>query len=211
MAEHLTIAVLGAGSIGGTLGRAWASASHTVIFGVRDPQSQKNQAAFKNAGGNVRLGSIADALSSNPEVVVMAIPGTAMDATIAAYAASLDGRIIIDTANRLDGGPANSFATFQKQTPHAQVYRAFNSLGWENFANPLFDGVHADLFYCGPDGTSRQLVEQLIGDVGLRPIYVGGSERVGVVDSVASLWFALALGQHRGRHLAFKMLSDQSE
>jgi predicted dinucleotide-binding enzyme len=50
-------------------------------------------------------------------------------------------------------------------------------------------------------------VERLIADVGLHPVYVGGPEQAGVVDGVASLWFALALGQRQGRRLAFKVLT----
>ncbi len=128
-----------------------------------------------------------------------------MDETITSYAAQLDGRIIIDAANRLGGGPMNSLATFRERTPRARIFRAFNSLGWENFADPLFDGVPADLFYCGPGGGS--VIEQLIAAVGLRPVYAGGVDQVGLVDSVGALWFALALGQGIGRHLAFKVLT----
>jgi hypothetical protein len=36
---------------------------------------------------------------------------------------------------------------------------------------------------------------------------LGDVDQVGLVDSVGSLWFALALGQGKGRHLAFKVLS----
>ena len=50
------------------------------------------------------------------------------------------------------------------------------------------------------------LVEQLISAVGLRPVYLGGVEQLGLLDSIAALWFTLALGQKKGRHLAFKAL-----
>jgi len=33
----MRIAVLGAGNVGGTLGRRWADAGHDVAFGVRRP------------------------------------------------------------------------------------------------------------------------------------------------------------------------------
>ena len=72
------------------------------------------------------------------------------------------------------------------------------SLGWENFADPVLGGIQADLFYAGPDGPTRPTMERLIGEVGLRPVSVGGPEQVVVVDAVASLWFALALGQRKG-------------
>jgi predicted dinucleotide-binding enzyme len=131
-----------------------------------------------------------------------------MDDVITTHAAQLDGHVLIDAANRPGGGPMHSFATFQAQTPQAQVYRAFNTLGWENFARPMFGDMQADLFYCGPDGGSRPLIERLVSEVGLRPVYLGSNERVGLVDSVTALWSALAFGQHRGRHLAFKVLAD---
>jgi 8-hydroxy-5-deazaflavin:NADPH oxidoreductase len=203
----LTIAVLGAGNIGGTLGRKWVAAGHKVAFGVSDSNGSRAQ-SLRAELGDITIGSLGDVLSTNPDVVVMALPGGAMDATITTYAAQLDGRIIIDATNRMGGGGAmNSFATFREHTPRAHTFRAFNSLGWENFADPLFDGVQADLFYCGPEGEARTAVEQMIADVGLRPVCLGGVDQVGLVDSVASLWFALALGQKKGRHLAFKVLT----
>jgi 8-hydroxy-5-deazaflavin:NADPH oxidoreductase len=203
----LNVVVLGAGNIGGTLGSKWSRAGHNVAFGVNDPNGKHAQSLRSELGNKVTIGSVADVLSTNPDVVVMAIPGGTMDATIAQYASQLDGHTIIDSANRMGGGPMNSFASFQQHTPKARVFRAFNTLGWENFANPEFDGERADLFYCGPDGDARTQVEQLITDVGLRPIYLGGVEQVGVEDSVAGLWFALALGQGKGRHLAFRVLT----
>jgi 8-hydroxy-5-deazaflavin:NADPH oxidoreductase len=203
----LNIAVLGAGNIGGTLGRKWSAAGHKVAFGVSDPNGKKSQVLRAELGDTVIIGSVAEALNTNPDVVVMALPGAAMDAAITEYAQQLDGRIVIDAANRMGDGPMNSFAAFQQQTPRASVFRAFNTLGWENFANPEFEGVTADLFYCGPDGDARKAVEQLITAIGLRPIYLGGVEQVGVVDAVGRLWFALVFGQGKGRHLAFKVLT----
>lgn len=203
----VTIAVLGAGNIGGTLGRKWSGTGHQVAFGVSDPNGKKAQALRTELGDKVKIGSVADVLGTRPDVVVMALPGAAMDATITTYGTELDGRILIDAANRMGGGPMNSFATFREHTPQAHVFRAFNSLGWENFADPLFDGTAADLFYCGPDGEARTVIERLIADIGLRPMCLGGVEQVGLVDAVGSLWFALVFGQGKGRHLAFKVLT----
>ena len=43
-AGKLTIAVLGAGNIGSTLGRKWVAAGHQVAFGVNDPNGKHAQA-----------------------------------------------------------------------------------------------------------------------------------------------------------------------
>jgi hypothetical protein len=140
--------------------------------------------------------------------VVFAIPGSAMEATIQAHASALAGKIVVDTANNMGAAVRNSLAAFSAYVPTAQVFRAFNNLGWENFAQPNFGPVPADLFYCGPAGEAQTRVEHLISQVGLRPIWVGGPEQTANVDALGGLWFALALGQRRGRHLAFKLLTD---
>ncbi|HEV2580171.1 MAG TPA: hypothetical protein VGT44_04900, partial [Ktedonobacteraceae bacterium] len=158
-------------------------------------------------GDTVSIGSLAEALSTSPDVVLMAIPGATMDATIAQYAAQLDGKILIDAANNMGASTPNSFAPLQQYTPRARIYRAFNIYGWENFANSEFEGGPPDLFYCGTDGEARATVEQLISDIGLHPLYLGGVEQVGVVDSLLRLWFSLAVGQRKGRHLTFKVLT----
>jgi 8-hydroxy-5-deazaflavin:NADPH oxidoreductase len=80
------------------------------------------------------------------------------------------------------------------------------AVGWENFADPDFAGTTADLFFsCG--NADRPVVEELISTVGLRPVFLG-EEHYDTLDGVLRLWFALAVGQRRGRHLAFKVLHD---
>src|SRR5438132_5368771 len=177
----LTIAVLGAGNIGRTLGKKWSAAGHRVHFGVQDPDGKNAQAVRAELGDRAVVGTIEDTLQCSPDVVLVALPGKAVEAVAQQYATQLNGRIIIDAANRMGEDSMHNLAPFQQYAPQAQLYRAFNSLGWENFAEPTFDGIQADLFYCGPDGDVRTTVEQLISDVGLRPVYLGGSEQMGLL------------------------------
>ena len=200
----MKIAVLGAKSVGSTLAGQWARAGHDVMFGVRTVDNPATQALAQELG--VSVGTVAEAIAFGA-VVVFAIPGNAMDETIQAHRAALQGKIVIDAANRMGGESMNSTASFATHAPGALVYRAFNSLGWENFANPIFGDTQADLLYCGPTGAGQTAVETLIRDCGLRPVRVGDLSQVGLVDMLASLWFALAFGQGMGRNLAFKVLT----
>ena len=86
--------------------------------------------------------------------------------------------------------------------------RAFNTLGWENFAEPVVAGVRCDLLYGAEDGVAREVAERLIRDVGLEPVWVGGPESFDVVDGVTRLWFTLAFQRRLGRRLAFKVLVE---
>ena len=75
-------------------------------------------------------------------------------------------------------------------------------------ADPVFGGVVADMCFAGPVA-ERAPVESVIADVGFRPQYVGaGPDALRAVDALATLWFALAFVQQRGRRLAFRLLSD---
>lgn len=204
--EKQTIAVLGASNIGGTLGRKWIATGHQVVFGVSDPNGKHAQSLRSDLGNKAVIDSVAYALSSNPEVVVLAVQGTVVDTIIPTYAQQLDGRVIIDVANRMGSATMNSFGTLHEYTPNAHLFRAFNTYGWVNLENPQFAQGRVSLFFCGPDGDARTKVEQLITDVGPEPVYVGGVDQVNVVDGVTQLWFALAFGQQRGQNLAFKLL-----
>jgi predicted dinucleotide-binding enzyme len=197
------VAVIGAGNIGGTLGRKWLTSGHEVRFGVASPAKYDDLAA---AGGVVTgaASAVADA-----DVVVLAVPAAAVADVLSQAGAALDGVVVIDATNNLGGGPLNASAALGRAAPGASYYRAFNTLGWENFATPSFGGdERADLFYAGPDGQSRELVERLVEDVGLRPVWVGGPEHVETVDGVGRLWFALVMGRRMPRHTAFRVLGD---
>jgi len=202
----MNIAILGSGNIGSTLGTKWIQAGHSVYFGSRNPQKPEVQSLVKQLGSNAHAVSLADAIVAG-EAILFAVPGNAMDETISANAAALAGKIVIDAANKITSPVMDSIATFAAQVPTAKLYRAFNNYGWENFENPQFDGGTADLFYCGTEGDSRVKVNKLIADVGLNPVYLGGVDQVGIVDSLLKLWFALSSGQKKGRHLAFKVLN----
>ncbi len=199
------IAVLGAGNIGGTLGRKWAGAGNSVTFGVSDPNGQHAQALRADLGNQVAIGTIAEALP-DAEVVVFAIPGAMMAETIAANAPALADKLVIDAANRMGEQTANSLEDFRRHAPSARYVRAFNTLGWENFADPLFDGVAADLIYAGPEA-DRELVERLIAEIGLHPVWLGDADQASAVDSLLRVWFTLAIQRGLGRHLAFKVLT----
>jgi 8-hydroxy-5-deazaflavin:NADPH oxidoreductase len=185
----MKIAVIGAGRIGGTIGGRWEAAGHEVVYGLRDPSSKPGAE------------SIAAALAS-AGTVLLAIPGNAVAQFAREHAKELDGKAVIDATNNFGGASANSWPELSGVLPKAKLYRAFNTYGWDVFAEPLVGGERPDLFYAGPDDA----VEQLITDAGLRPVRVGGSDTVDVVDGVLRLWFTLA--KSRGRHIGFRLLSD---
>jgi len=204
--DATTIAVIGAGNIGGTLARKWAAAGHRVVLGVRDPSGPRASRLVEELGPAISAAGMADAANA-AGIVVFAVPGAAMAATLGDLRAALRGKLIVDATNTLTGdGPSNSLGLISRAVPTAVTYRAFNSLGWEILADPVIDDVRSDLFFAGPDGPGRQAVASLIQEAGLRPVWLGGPERADLVDAAAAIYFALVTGPHRSRRLAFHVL-----
>ena len=191
----MRITVIGTGFIGGILGRSLARAGHEVTFGSRHPQD-----------GDVAQDSSAtvasiDAALGAADVVILALPGPAVPELVAGHRQALAGKLVIDATNRMDTATANCRAALPSDIRYA---RAFNTLGGENMADPVFEGGPADMFFSAPE-SDRQTVETIIEGVGLRPVYVGADEEA-VIDCLFRLWVALAMKQGRGRRLAFRLL-----
>lgn len=198
----MKITIIGAGNIGSTLGRKWSLAGHEVCFGVRTPADAKFD-PLREVGAVVPVaGSLDDA-----DVVLLSLPGGSVAEFASQYGARLAGKVVIDSTNNIRSAEMNNLSVLQEHIPDAKLIRAFNSLGWENFENPVLGGAQIDLFYCGHAG-SRPIAEQLISEVGLRPIYLGDLDAAGVADGMTRMWFALAFAQGRGRRIAFKLMEE---
>ena len=199
----IRVAVLGAGVIGRSLAGRWREAGHNVTIGVREP-GRADVAEFAASIG-ARATTIPDAVRAN-DVVLFAISGNAVDDVLPTVP-ELDGKIVIDATNDVRGAQLNHVSAIAAAAPSARVFRAFNTVGWENFVDPDYDGIPGDLIYCGPDGDARAVVEGLIAATGLRPVRVGDQDAVAIVDAMTRLWFALAFQQGWGRGVGFKVLT----
>jgi predicted dinucleotide-binding enzyme len=189
----MRIVVIGVGHIGGTVGAKWEAAGHDVVYGLRDPA--------KKSGAQ----PIGEALQG-AEVVLLATPANAVRQLAHDHAKVLDGKVLIDATNNFGSDKFHHWDALKEAAPTAHLYRAFNTYGYELFQNAKVGGEQVDLFYAGPEGASKDMVERLIKDVGPNPVWVGGVDAVDVVDGVLRLWFALT--RRHGRRIAFKLIED---
>src|SRR5262245_62036873 len=94
----MKIGILGAGNMGGTLGRLWAELGHDVMFGLRDEASVKAQRMFEAIGAAAQAGTLDDAAAFG-EVVLAAVPWEATQEVIESVAGRLAGKVLIDCTN----------------------------------------------------------------------------------------------------------------
>jgi 8-hydroxy-5-deazaflavin:NADPH oxidoreductase len=189
-----SVAVVGTGRVGTALAMALAGAGHEVVLASRSP----------NAAGQVSLEvwDIPAAIKA-ADAVVLATPGAAVAPLLEQFGELMQDLAVIDATNSMGGGPMHH----ADSAVGLSYYRAFNTLGVENFEQPRFGDERADLFYSGPP-VHQAMVEELIVGVGLRPVYVGdGVAAADLLDGVTRLWFTLALQQGYGRHVALRVLT----
>ncbi len=202
----MNIGILGAGNVGGNLGRALAARGHAVLYGVRDPASPKAQAALKESGPKVRSGSLAEAAAFG-EVVVLAVPWKAVRETIE-NAGNLEGKILIDTTNHL--GPrgadetANSTADVARLAQGAKVVKAFNTMGAESLLRPEISAERITAFIAGDDPHAKATVIQLAEEIGLDAVDAGTLANGEILEGLTRLWIQLT--QRYGRELGWKLL-----
>jgi 8-hydroxy-5-deazaflavin:NADPH oxidoreductase len=140
---------------------------------------------------------------------VLAIPSAAIPEVAQRFGAQLSGRVVIDPSVRFSPGGSPIMNRFEELSGVGVRYvRAFSTQGPEVLAVPVIEGQAADQFFTAADGDSKDRAQELITAVGLRPVYIGGHDRIHVVDGVTRLWFALAIKQERGRHLSFRLLNE---
>lgn len=209
------IAVLGAGNVGGTLGKRWAGAGNQVTFGVRDPDDAKIQTLVRDSGANAAAASIADA-ARNAEIVVLAVPWDGVREVLH-NAGNLAGKIVVDATNPLvmtpEGlkqglvvGHTTSGAEQAAQwAPEARVVKAFNTTGWQNMANPSYGSNRLTMCLCGDHAEAKAAVADLAGQLDFEPVDVGPLRSARYLEAMAMLWIDMALFRDFGTDFGFRM------
>jgi len=204
----MRIAVIGKGNIGGTLGSRWRAAGYDVVYGARDASAPDSTGPDSTGPGGTGPGGapvleVADALK-DADVVLLAVPGRVVPDVVSEQGAALAGKVVIDAVNRIGAPEFDSRALIADAAPQARYVRAFNTLGWENFASPL-PGTNL-FFAAAPE--ARQVAEELISAVGLEPAFVGDPGVTATVDALLPLWFALVKQNGGNRKVALRLVRE---
>jgi NADPH-dependent F420 reductase len=197
----MRIAVIGAGNVGGTLGRRWAESGHDVVFGLRNPE--RGASAVKGGGALPSKASVkspADAVKG-ADAIVLATPWNAVADAIKEVG-SLDGRVVLDTTNpltrqmTLDVGPNGESAAerIQAMAKGAKLVKAFNSTGANNMADPRYGGVPTAMFVAGDDAHAKSVAGELATALGFEAIDAGALSAARQLEHLAMLWISLAFG-----------------
>lgn len=209
------IAILGSGQVGDALARGFLTHGHPVMRGSREPA--KLEAWKRDAKGEASIGTFAEAAAWG-EVVVLAVKGTAAEATIdLAGPANLAGKTVLDATNPISDEPpdrgvlryftgANEslMERLQRKAPQARFVKAFNSVGNAFMVSPPFQPTPT-MFICGDDAAAKQEAAEIITRFGWEAADMGGVEVARPIEALCQLWCAPGFLKQDWAH-AFKYL-----
>ncbi|MBI2814191.1 MAG: NADPH-dependent F420 reductase [Opitutae bacterium] len=215
----MKITIIGAGKVGSALGKAWAKAGHYIVFGVRNPGQGRTQPPLEEIGVGATSMTVPDAARAS-DIIVLATPWPAVPDAIRAMG-ELRGKVLIDCTNPLslagDGSLSLSLGSTHsgaeevaKLAGGANVVKAFNTYGWENFADSAYPNAAAlkpVMFYCGDHDEAKATVHQLAAAIGFEPVDTGGLGMSRSLEPLALLWIRLNIREGRNANFTWARLT----
>jgi 8-hydroxy-5-deazaflavin:NADPH oxidoreductase len=202
----MNIAIIGSGNVGGALAQRWTKAGHAVLVGAKYPLSEKN-IFLANQIGKERFTTISSAVAQSDVILIATPPTVIFD--IIEQMGDVSGKILIDATNAVRMRPAPYDTVYHALADRttARVLKCFNSTGFENMQNPIYQGEKIDMFMAGEDDDAKQTIRQLAIDAGFGTCWdFGKSDKVLLLEQFALSWINLAIMQGHGRDIAFKLL-----
>ncbi|WP_266159464.1 NADPH-dependent F420 reductase [Dyella silvatica] len=206
----MKIGIIGSGNMGGCLGKLWSRAGHHVMFSFTlDPKALDEAAA--SAGG--RVGTVIDAAQFG-DVVLVAVPWTAIDIALKDAAPALAGKVVISCNNPLKadlsglllGTETSGAEEVARRLSTAKVVEALFP-----FAQQLQSGTwqatkqRPTQFYCGDDADAKRVVATLIDELGFDPVDAGPLTSARFLEPLGMLMVQLAYRQGMGVNIGMQL------
>lgn len=211
----MKVGILGSGDVAKTLAAGFIKHGHHVMLGTRAPTKL---GYWQRQHGTAHIGTLREA-AAFAEIAVLAVKGiVASEAIRGAGAASLEGKVVIDTTNPLsDAPPSNGVLKYftsldeslmerlQAQFAAIRFVKAFNSVGNSHMVDPKFTEGKPTMFICGNDPAAKATVASVLEQFGWEAEDMGGAEAARAIEPLCMLWCIPGFLRGEWSH-AFKLL-----
>ncbi len=196
--KNRSISVIGGtGNLGFALAWRWARAGHQLTIGSRSREKAEAAALELNERlGSTAVGGMTNAdATAHTDIVVLTAPFAAHEATLLGIKPQLEGQVLIDTTvplmppkvNVVQLPEAGSAALMTRAIvgDSARVVSAFHNVA-ANLLNQDTD-IDCDILVTSDDTEARQLVIELVEDLGLRGLNAGALANSAAAEAMTSL------------------------
>jgi NADPH-dependent F420 reductase len=195
----MNIAIIGAGNVGKALtGSAIRTGNNVTVSSASGDTAR----ALAEATGARAAASDREA-AEGADLVVLAVPYTAVPDVLADIGRALDGKVVVDATNPLEADYSglatdgtSGAETIQAQVPGARVVKAFNTAFASRQTDPTVSGLRADGYVAGDDEDAKATVLGLAEGIGFNPVDVGGLAMARYLEGMA--WLNISLQMKNG-------------
>jgi 8-hydroxy-5-deazaflavin:NADPH oxidoreductase len=196
----MNIAIIGAGNVGKALAGSAIRAGHGVTVSSKSGESAR---AVAEETGARAVGSEREAVAA-ADLVVLAVPYTAVDEVLSAAGAALAGKVLVDATNPIkadySGLATNGLSgaeEIQAKAPGARVVKAFNTAFAARQADPrVSGGLRVDGYVAGDDEDAKATVLGLVEAIGFNPVDAGGLAMARYLEGMA--WLNITMQMKHG-------------
>ena len=143
------------------------------------------------------------------EVIVITTPADSVIELISQLG-EVSNKTIIDTTNAIRVRPEpypTAYHALKDLIKSEKIVKCFNSTGFENMINPVYNGNGIDMFCAGNSKEAKDLASSLAKEIGFADCWdFGGDDKVELLEKFALSWINIAIMQGHGRNLAFKIM-----
>ncbi len=214
----MKVGIIGSGSVGQTLAKAFTNEGYEVMLGTRNT-SKPEVIEFNKNNPNIKIG-IFNSVASFGEIIVLAVGGdVAEEALKESGIDNLKNKIVIDVTNPIkkeapEKGVIKYFTninyslmeTLQQQVPQAKLVKAFNSVGSALMYKPNFGETKPTMFIAGNDEAAKQTVVNILNAFGWEAEDMGTAEAARAIEPLAILWCLPGFTKNEWTNHAFKLL-----
>ena len=195
----MDIAIIGAGKVGRALATSALKTGHSVT--VSSANGDTSAALARDLGATAAESN--RAAVNGADLVVLAVPYTAIVDVLDDIGPALAGKIVVDATNPLKpdySGLATEGTSgaeeIQARIPTARVVKAFNTAFAARQADPQIAGVHVDGFVASDDEEAKAIVLELVKGMGFHPIDAGQLTMARALEALA--WLNISLQMRHG-------------
>jgi len=208
-ADIETVAVIGTGDMGDSLGPRFAKLGYRVVYGSRRPESDNVRALVKNTSGAASATTPREA-AQQADIVLLLVPWPAME-TVAQNLGDLDGKIVIDVsmpfAQGDDGYPKHLLETssaemIQHWNPGAKVVKAFATMGSQIIDDPADVDGPVSIPIASNSRDAKEKVASIVAAMDLDPVDFGPLRMSRDIE-IMQMIYMIPLSQNRPQNWEF--------
>ena len=197
-----SITLIGSGNMARGIGSRAVAAGYDIQVLDRDPAKADSLARDLAGAGS---GSLADAPTG--DIVVLALPYTAVQEVLGQLGSQLDGRTVVDITNPVDfetfAGlvvPQDSSAAQEiaKLLPNAQIVKAFNTTFAATLGAKEVGPNKTTVLIAGDDADAKATLATAISAGGVDAVDAGSLSRARELEAIGFLQLTLAVGEKVG-------------